>query len=324
MTQLRDYINKARRSQVWGSPQMNRVLNSHRTVTTACGCPSLIGPALGGGFGKYQGHFGLISDNIMALELVLANGIITTVSQDSYPDLFWGMRGGGDNLGIVTRMHQKVYEDPVATWFYAELQFTGNKLEAFTNVLNDFKVNGTQPKQIALIYSVMAINPAINETHPILISQFSFAGTEDDAQPYLKLLTALDPVTIRTNATLNPTQLSKVEGLDIDDWICSPGGSSRLNPVGIKSYNTTKNPLVYNVYKRLVTENSQFNRSVIQLKGYSMEGVRFVNANESAYAHRDDDILVYVSPKYSSYTAILTFYTAPSGQSTHPLPKTMK
>ena len=140
-----------------------------------------MGPALGGGFGKYQGYLGLVTDNIITLETVLADGTITNVSEHSHPDLYWGMRGAGHNFGIVTRLEMKLYDDPVPNWFYAEMQFTGDKLEAYSELMNSFNSVGTQPKELALIYGLIAMNNSVSLTDPIILSQFTFAGTEEDA-----------------------------------------------------------------------------------------------------------------------------------------------
>ena len=52
--------------------------------------------------GRYQGYWGLVQDNIIDADLVLANGDEVTVSETSCPDLWWGLRGAGHNFGIVT------------------------------------------------------------------------------------------------------------------------------------------------------------------------------------------------------------------------------
>ena len=172
----------------------------------------------------------MVLDNIISLELVLANGTITTASQDTNPELFWGMRGAGHNLAIVTRMQQKVYDDPVPNWFYAEMQFPGDKIESFSEIMNSFNINGTQTKEMALIYSRLALNASISTINPVIVVQFTFAGSEEEARPYLDQLFALEPITRWTNSTLNPTQLAEVDGLDLGGAICADGGSKTVNP----------------------------------------------------------------------------------------------
>jgi hypothetical protein len=61
------------------------------------------GFTLGGGFGRLNRSYGLAVDNVLGAEMVTADGQIRTVSADNEPALFWAIRGGGGNFGVVTR-----------------------------------------------------------------------------------------------------------------------------------------------------------------------------------------------------------------------------
>jgi FAD/FMN-containing dehydrogenase len=60
------------------------------------------GLVTGGGFGRLARRFGLSIDNLLAVDVVTANGDLVHASADENPDLYWGVRGGGGNFGIVT------------------------------------------------------------------------------------------------------------------------------------------------------------------------------------------------------------------------------
>ena len=128
-----------------------------------------MGAGLGGGFGRYQGFFGLIIDNLIEMDVVLADGSQITVSESSYPDLYWGMRGAGHNFGIVTKFKYKIYDTPAPNWTIATVVYTQDKLEAFFQKLNEF--NWGRPKQLTT-YSTFVLNPQISATDVCVASSF--------------------------------------------------------------------------------------------------------------------------------------------------------
>lgn len=72
------------------------------TTTGTVGGTGLAGLTLGGGLGWLMGAYGLTIDNLLAVDLITANGQVVRASASEHPDLFWGVRGGGGNFGIVT------------------------------------------------------------------------------------------------------------------------------------------------------------------------------------------------------------------------------
>ena len=76
------------------------------------------GLATGGGHGRLMKKFGLTLDNILAVEMVTADGKIVTANAKENPELYWAVRGGGGNFGIVTNFHFQLYPmDPMVTSF---------------------------------------------------------------------------------------------------------------------------------------------------------------------------------------------------------------
>jgi FAD/FMN-containing dehydrogenase len=68
------------------------------------------GLALGGGIGWFSRKHGLTCDQFVSLELVLASGQVIEATPEEHPDLFWALKGGGGNFGIVTRFTFRAYD----------------------------------------------------------------------------------------------------------------------------------------------------------------------------------------------------------------------
>jgi hypothetical protein len=81
-------------------------------VTGSCGEVGMAGLTLGGGYGALIGRFGLALDNLLAAEIVLADGRIMIASHDGEEELFWASRGGGGNFGVVTTMQYRLHALP--------------------------------------------------------------------------------------------------------------------------------------------------------------------------------------------------------------------
>jgi FAD/FMN-containing dehydrogenase len=69
----------------------------------------IAGLTLGGGYGWLSRSYGLASDNLLSVDLVTADGQFLTASATEHPDLFWGVRGGGGNFGIVTSFEYQLH-----------------------------------------------------------------------------------------------------------------------------------------------------------------------------------------------------------------------
>ena len=70
----------------------------------------IAGLTLGGGMGWLIGKHGLACDNVIAMDVITADGRLLRASEQENPDLFWGMRGGGGNFGIVTSFEYRLHQ----------------------------------------------------------------------------------------------------------------------------------------------------------------------------------------------------------------------
>ena len=91
--------------------ELNRETQVHGLATTGgvVGTTGIAGLTLGGGLGWLMPKYGLALDNLRSAELVMADGSVRRASADSDPDLFWAIRGGGGNFGIVASFEYDVH-----------------------------------------------------------------------------------------------------------------------------------------------------------------------------------------------------------------------
>jgi FAD/FMN-containing dehydrogenase len=109
-----------RRRTVWAQGgvtwnEFNRAAACHGLATTGgvVSSTGIAGLTLGGGEGWLMGKYGLTIDNLLAAEVVTASGEVVTASHEENQDLFWALRGGGGNFGVVTSFEYRVH--PVST-----------------------------------------------------------------------------------------------------------------------------------------------------------------------------------------------------------------
>ncbi|ADD43005.1 FAD-binding oxidoreductase [Stackebrandtia nassauensis] len=141
------------------------------------------GLTLGGGMGWLARKYGLTCDNVESYELVTATGALIRASRDENPELFWGLRGGGGNFGIVTRFEFRLH--PVGTRalladFTFPLSSAGRVLRAWRDLSLD------APREATFTAAV-----ADSADGPRVTAGLVWVGDPDRARGFLPTMRAL-------------------------------------------------------------------------------------------------------------------------------------
>ena len=172
------------------------------------------GLTLGGGHGYLSRKHGLTIDNLVEAEVVLADGTVVTASETEHPDLFWALRGGGGNFGVVTsftfRLHpvRNVVCGPTA-WPVSE---TANVLRWFRDYLP------AQADDLYGFFAVMTVPPVDTfpdafHLHKACAIVWCYTGDPADAPEALAPVRAMQPAFDGIGEAPYPALQSAFDGL---------------------------------------------------------------------------------------------------------------
>jgi FAD/FMN-containing dehydrogenase len=139
------------------------------------------GITLAGGVGFLIRKNGLTVDDLLAAELVTADGEIVQVSEESEPDLFWAIRGGGGNFGVATRLQLRLHA-------LSEIVGGMLMLPATPEVISSFlRAAAEAPEDLSAIANVMIAPPmpfvpAEQHGKPVLMAMIAYVGAPDQAE----------------------------------------------------------------------------------------------------------------------------------------------
>lgn len=119
----------------------------------------IAGLTLGGGVGWLSRRFGLACDNLLSVDLVTSNGRFLTVSAEEHPELFWGVRGGGGNFGIVTSFEYALH--PVARVVAGLVLYPLDQAQSVVRFHREFAANAPEDLTTLLVFTVATPTPTL-------------------------------------------------------------------------------------------------------------------------------------------------------------------
>ncbi|ETN43880.1 uncharacterized protein HMPREF1541_11011 [Cyphellophora europaea CBS 101466] len=156
------------------------------------------GLTLGGGISFFSSLYGWACDNVASFEVVTASGIIVTASPKSYSDLFWALRGGGNNFGIVTKFNLNAISLPGGQMWGGSRIHTADQFPAVVNAFYNLGINSPNDPNAAQIMSYAYVQSANLE---VASAELQYAKPVENApifSEYLAIPTIQADTRIRT------------------------------------------------------------------------------------------------------------------------------
>ncbi len=179
----------------------------------------IAGITLGGGMGWLRRKYGLSCDNLTSAEVVTADGQVLTASEDENADLFWGLRGGGGGLGVVTtfeyRLHPVGPEVAVAGLFYP-----GAMAAEVFRAVDEFTQNAPEDlSPLAFFGAIPAGDPFPAEHHgaPAVICAAVYPGDPAEGEKLVQPLRELGEPIMDITGRMPYVQLQSLFDEDYPD-----------------------------------------------------------------------------------------------------------
>ena len=253
------------------------------------------GITLGGGVGYLVRKFGLTVDNLLAADIVTAEGQLLRADADTNPDLFWAIRGGGGNFGVATRFQYRLHDLPGIVGGMIFLPATAEIVERYMDLACG------APGELSSIANVMPCPPMpfVDEKWHgklVIFGLMCWAGDADSGQK------ALQPY----------RDLAKLDGLDapIADML-QPMTYAGMYPPEDPSYrpfavalnmfiDRVDRATAETIMSRLEAMESPMRAAQLRVLGGAASRVP---NDATAYAHRDSEIMVNIAVFYDGSEA---------------------
>ncbi|MCW9706130.1 FAD-binding oxidoreductase [Fodinibius salsisoli] len=184
------------------------------TVSGIISTTGIAGLTLGGGHGYLTRKYGLTVDNLIEADVVLADGSFVTANEEHHSDLFWALRGGGGNFGVVTSFKYKLHpvNNVVAGPMFWPIDQTEKMMRWYRDWLPEL------PKDVYAFFLTAEVpgDPFPPEIHGRKVCglMWCFTSSEEDAKPYLETARNIEkPLFEHIGAMPYPALQSMFDGL---------------------------------------------------------------------------------------------------------------
>ena len=250
----------------------------------------IAGLTLGGGIGYLVRKHGLAIDSLLAVEVVTADGRIVTASATENPDLFWAVRGGGGNFGVVTRFTFRLHEVGTTYGGALVLPLSAETLRGFAGLA------AAAPDDLSVIAFAMPVPPLPFVApdlvgRPSLVLTLVYAGDPAEGEAAVAPFKALaTPLADMTSPMPYPAIYRFTEGADGADADAAEGGMPPL--AGQSTFaSDLDDAAIDEILARHADPDVPFVMTQLRVLGGAMARVP---TGATAFAHRDAKVMVMV------------------------------
>ncbi|MCL7960906.1 MAG: FAD-binding oxidoreductase [marine benthic group bacterium] len=228
------------------------------------------GYTLGGGFGRLNRKYGLTVDNVRGAEIITADGEVRRISADQEPDLFWAIRGGGGNFGVVTEFEYQLHP-------FERNVLSGSivwPIENARDVLEYYAEAAESYSDEMYVGPVMARNPDLGD---VIVMDVVYNGDPSEGEKEL--------------AALRAVATPAVDGVMIQDYMVMQTINDVAFGHGIRSY--AKNGMIKEWSQGLVDALIEAYDPRVFLANHVAGGaVKRVGETDTAFTHRNAEIML--------------------------------
>ena len=257
----------------------NEATHAHGLATTGgiIGSTGIAGLTLGGGIGYLARRYGLSCDNLLSAEVVLADGSVVVASPTAHPDLFWALRGGSGNFGVVTTFEYRLH--PVGQIYGGPIVYPVDRAEDLIRFYRDYIAEAPEDLGGFLGFHLAPPLPFLPEEwhfKNVCLAVPCWAGPIEDGEKMVKpFLDAVTPV----GAMVGPMPYPALNTL-FDD----------LLPKGLQHY--WKASFARELSDGAAAVHAEHGATVPSIQAavhlYPIDGaVQRVGADETAFSYRD-------------------------------------
>lgn len=236
---------------------------------------------MGGGIGRLMGRHGLIIDSLVEMRYVLANGTAVTLNNQTDPELWWGVRGAGQNFGIATQATYRVYDQVNDGNHYAvDMEFSMRQLQQVLTVINTQA--DTLPASLALFLVTV---PVGSTGGPVIAISFVYSGPVRDSQKYLQYWLDIDPVTFSDRIVQWDSLPWRVQA-GLNSELCTPNKFRNSYSLAMDKYDPEGIQHLFDAWEEFITVYGADVTMNWIFETFPQEAVAAVDNNSSAYRWR--------------------------------------